>query len=48
VTFVANDSVNNKQLEHITIQLKWFYQYQFAVILVAKEKGFMRSSFYNT
>ncbi|MFA6192056.1 MAG: ABC transporter substrate-binding protein [Sulfurimonas sp.] len=27
-------------LEKISVQLKWFYQYQFAGIMVAKEKGF--------
>ena len=27
-------------LEKVSVQLKWFYQYQFAGILVAKEKGF--------
>ncbi len=27
-------------LEKVSIQLKWFYQYQFAGVMVAKEKGF--------
>jgi signal transduction histidine kinase/ActR/RegA family two-component response regulator len=36
----ANDSVDNRQLENVTIQLKWFYQYQFAGVFLAKEKGF--------
>ncbi|MDB2562357.1 ABC transporter substrate-binding protein [Sulfurimonas sp.] len=30
----------DKALENISIQLKWFYQYQFAGIMLAKEKGF--------
>jgi len=29
-----------RSLERVSVQLKWFYQYQFAGILVAKEKGF--------
>ena len=30
----------DKDLENVSIQLKWFFQYQFAGLLVAKEKGF--------
>ncbi|MFC2073908.1 ABC transporter substrate-binding protein [Campylobacterota bacterium] len=30
----------DKPLEKVSVQLKWFYQYQFAGIIVAKEKGF--------
>lgn len=30
----------DKPLENISIQLKWFYQYQFAGVFMAKEKGF--------
>jgi len=30
----------NTDLEKVSIQLKWFYQYQFAGIFMAKEKGF--------
>ena len=32
------------KLEKVSVQLKWFYQYQFAGILVAKEKGFYKDS----
>jgi len=35
----ASDS---KPLENVSVQLKWFYQFQFAGILVAKEKGFYK------
>jgi len=28
------------KLESVSVQLKWFYQYQFAGIIMAKEKGF--------
>ncbi|MEA1981741.1 MAG: ABC transporter substrate-binding protein, partial [candidate division Zixibacteria bacterium] len=38
-TLNASDS---KPLEDVSIQLKWFYQYQFAGIFVAKEKGFYK------
>jgi len=37
---VTNALAKDKQLEPISIQLKWFYQYQFAGIIMAKEKGF--------
>ncbi len=36
------NSFGSKQLENVSIQLKWFYQFQFAGILVAKEKGFYK------
>jgi len=32
----------DKPLENISIQLKWFYQYQFAGVFMAKEKGFYK------
>ncbi len=35
-TFLHGDD----DLQKISVQLKWFYQYQFAGIIVAKEKGF--------
>ncbi len=40
--FVFNASLHaeKKGLESVSVQLKWFYQYQFAGILIAKEKGF--------
>ena len=31
---------SNTSLEKVSIQLKWFYQYQFAGVIMAKEKGF--------
>jgi diguanylate cyclase (GGDEF)-like protein len=34
----------DKDLENISIQLKWFSQYQFAGIYVAKEKGFYKDA----
>ena len=37
---VTNVSAQDKELEPVSIQLKWFYQYQFAGIIMAKEKGF--------
>lgn len=37
---ISNLYAKNKDLENISIQLKWFAQYQFAGIYVAKEKGF--------
>jgi signal transduction histidine kinase/CheY-like chemotaxis protein len=37
VTFLF---AQEKPLEPVSVQLKWFYQYQFAGILMAKEKGF--------
>lgn len=36
----ALNATENKPLENVTIQLKWFYQYQFAGYIVAKEMGF--------
>ena len=33
-------ATENKPLEDVSIQLKWFYQYQFAGYIVAKEMGF--------
>lgn len=33
-------SANEKPLEEVSVQLKWFYQFQFAGIIMAKEKGF--------
>jgi len=33
-----------KELDKVSVQLKWFYQYQFAGILVAKEKGFYKKA----
>ena len=35
LSFAQTDS-----LESVSVQLKWFYQYQFAGIIMAKEKGF--------
>jgi len=35
---------DEKALEKVSIQLKWFYQYQFAGILMAKEKGFFEKA----
>ena len=37
---VINLNARDKELESVSIQLKWFYQYQFAGIIMAKEKGF--------
>lgn len=37
---VASVSAQEKSLEPVSVQLKWFYQYQFAGIIMAKEKGF--------
>ncbi len=37
---ISNLLGEDKALERVSVQLKWFYQYQFAGILVAKEKGF--------
>ena len=34
--------VNAEKLEHVSLQLKWKYQFQFAGFIVAKEKGFYR------
>ncbi len=36
----SNLFAEEKTLERVSVQLKWFYQYQFAGILIAKEKGF--------
>ncbi len=33
-----------RPLEKVSVQLKWFYQYQFAGIIVAKEKGFYKKA----
>ena len=38
ISFISN--LQAKSLENISIQLKWFNQYQFAGIYIAKEKGF--------
>ena len=38
--FFSPLSAQTKKLEDVSVQLKWFYQYQFAGIMVAKEKGF--------
>jgi signal transduction histidine kinase/CheY-like chemotaxis protein len=38
--FVTSGFTQQKPLEPVSVQLKWFYQYQFAGILMAKEKGF--------
>jgi len=35
---------NAKELEKVSVQLKWFYQYQFAGIIMAKEKGFYKDA----
>ncbi len=35
---------NEKPLEKVSIQLKWFHQYQFAGVIMAKEKGFYEQS----
>jgi len=40
LSLLAKEEV--KELEKVSVQLKWFYQYQFAGILVAKEKGFYK------
>ncbi|MBC8238011.1 MAG: ABC transporter substrate-binding protein [Helicobacteraceae bacterium] len=40
VALASNLQAADKKLENISIQLKWFYQYQFAGVFVAKEKGF--------
>jgi signal transduction histidine kinase/CheY-like chemotaxis protein len=37
---VVSGFAQEKPLEPVSVQLKWFYQYQFAGILIAKEKGF--------
>ena len=29
-----------KELEHVSLRLKWKFQFQFAGFLIAKEKGF--------
>ncbi|MEA3417959.1 MAG: hypothetical protein U9Q90_01075 [Campylobacterota bacterium] len=31
-----------KELDKVTLQLKWKYQFQFAGFIVAKEKGFYK------
>jgi len=36
--------VNAEKLEHVSLQLKWKYQFQFAGFIVAKEKGFYRDA----
>lgn len=40
LTLFTSLNATDTTLEKVSIQLKWFYQYQFAGILVAKEKGF--------
>ena len=37
---ISGLNAKDKDLENVSIQLKWFYQYQFAGVIVAKEKGF--------
>ena len=37
---VTSVFAQEKSLEPVSVQLKWFYQYQFAGIIMAKEKGF--------
>ncbi len=38
----SNSSVDNKQLEKISLQLQWLDQFQFAGYYIAKEKGFYK------
>ena len=35
-------SLESKELEKVSLQLKWKYQFQFAGFLIAKEKGFYK------
>ena len=35
---------NEPPLEKVSVRLKWFYQFQFAGIIMAKEKGFYRKA----
>ena len=44
VIFTGSLYANQVPLEKVSIQLKWFYQYQFAGIIMAKEKGFYKDS----
>jgi len=37
---ISSLHANRTQHESVSVQLKWFYQYQFAGIIMAKEKGF--------
>lgn len=39
-TLYTSMHAEERSLEKVSIQLKWFYQYQFAGIIMAKEKGF--------
>ena len=38
--FTSGLYAKENELQNVSIQLKWFFQYQFAGVLVAKEKGF--------
>jgi len=40
ISFTAILFSADKTLEKVSIQLKWFYQFQFAGVIMAKEKGF--------
>jgi len=41
ITLIINNAyAKEKELEPISIQLKWFFQYQFAGVIMAKEMGF--------
>ncbi len=44
IVSVTSAIAQEKPLAPVSVQLKWFYQYQFAGIFMAKEKGFYEKS----